>query len=255
MVRALSIALIDRALSIALINRSLSLEVRAKIIAQGWDDQETDSKALYDLVKRVVPRLTQEAIVDLVVEYAAIDRTTFTTMPAYYTRAQFLYKKLGELNAGVGENFHLDHLIVTLMEAYPERSLFWLSGLRNKTLDMKSLERDLEEISSSGETTAMFNKVTASKDTENNYYHPGCVETHCNHTGCASLFLVWEDEECSRRCIEWKLAEQEKKNSAIKAKKMKKKLAIRAKKEKETSGTATMPAVLQSGSGNPNTPS
>ncbi|KAK3373661.1 hypothetical protein B0T24DRAFT_666866 [Lasiosphaeria ovina] len=96
-------------------------------------------------------------------------------MPAYYTRVQFLYKKLGELNAGVSKSFHLYHLTVTLLKAYPERSLFWLRGLRNKTLDLKSLERDLEEISSSEETTAMFNKIVASKDTENNCYHPGCL--------------------------------------------------------------------------------
>ncbi|KAK0734545.1 hypothetical protein B0T26DRAFT_670832 [Lasiosphaeria miniovina] len=128
--------------------------------------QRIDPKVTYDLIKHVIPRLTQEAVIDSVIEFVKIDRPSFTTIQTFLTRLRFLYKKIDNLKAGVTEEFHLNLLITKLKKTYPDRHLFWLNGLKEKTLTWNKLNQELEEIAASEETSSRFAKLPSGSETK-----------------------------------------------------------------------------------------
>ncbi|KAK0713409.1 hypothetical protein B0T26DRAFT_650382, partial [Lasiosphaeria miniovina] len=142
----------NRAVIAAMINNSLSQTVHERLVARGWDPREQNPKVTYELIKEVIPRLSQEAVMDFVVEFVKIERPAFATMQAFLTRLRFLYKKITDSKAGVTEEFHVNLLVAKLKKTYPDRHLFWLNGLKEKTLTWQKLNQELEEIAATEET-------------------------------------------------------------------------------------------------------
>ncbi|KAK0706091.1 hypothetical protein B0T26DRAFT_875347 [Lasiosphaeria miniovina] len=135
----------------AMVNNSLSKAVHEKLVARNWNTREQNPKVTYDLIKEVIPRVTQEAVIDFVFELAMIERKSFTTMSAFLTRLRFLHTKITDLKAGVTEQFHLDLLIAKLKKSYPKRHLFWVNSLKEHTMTWNKLNQELEEIAASGQ--------------------------------------------------------------------------------------------------------
>ena len=77
---------------------SILSKVRQTLINHGWDPEEENPKIVYDLVVRAIPKISEEAIGDLVRELGRIDRATFSTIQNYQNRIQFLKRRLGELD-------------------------------------------------------------------------------------------------------------------------------------------------------------
>ncbi|KAK3360925.1 hypothetical protein B0T24DRAFT_539700 [Lasiosphaeria ovina] len=187
----------NRAIVVALINNSLSPRVHEKLIARNWDPRGTDPKVTYDLIKEVIPRITQEAVLGFIAEYVRLDRQSFTTMQAYLTRVRFLFNKINELKADISETFHINLLIINLKKSYPERHLFWLNGLKEKTLTSQKLNAELEEIATSEETTTRFAKLplarknsTGKGDNSNKKFNRDEKKT-CEKAGCGETIPAW----------------------------------------------------------------
>ncbi|KAK0733182.1 hypothetical protein B0T26DRAFT_797270 [Lasiosphaeria miniovina] len=154
----------ERAFVKAVILQTLTAAVQEKLEAQNWNPREKNPKVLYDLIRRVIPRLTQEATTDFVMEYMKIDRASFTSMQAFLTRLRFIYKKLAELNAPINDNFHVNAVIGKLKKTYPKRYVFWLAGLKLGSMTWTSLNSELEEISANEEATTNFTKLALSSN-------------------------------------------------------------------------------------------
>lgn len=87
-----------RRAAVGLIMTSTLSKVRQTLINHGWDPEEENPKIVYDLVVRAIPKISEEAIGDLVRELGRIDRATFSTIQNYQNRIQFLKRRLGELD-------------------------------------------------------------------------------------------------------------------------------------------------------------
>ncbi|KAK3358274.1 hypothetical protein B0T24DRAFT_540710 [Lasiosphaeria ovina] len=189
---------VNRAVISAMISNSLSPAVYERLIARGWDPREQNPKVIYDLIKKVLPRVTQEAVMDCVIEYSIIDRTTFGKMQDFLTRLRYLYKKIEELKAGVTEAYHTNLLVAKLKKTYPDRFLFWVNGLKEKTLTWEKLNQELEEIAASEEAAPKFSKVNKEaeakvkelKDTKGRRARKLCDK-------CSSQIMeTWEYKSC-----------------------------------------------------------
>lgn len=69
-----------------------SLEkVSAKLETAGWDKLKEDNpKVIYDLVKKVISKTTEDALSSLVVEFSHLDRAKFSSLEEFQKRAQWL---------------------------------------------------------------------------------------------------------------------------------------------------------------------
>ncbi|KAK3361458.1 hypothetical protein B0T24DRAFT_691213 [Lasiosphaeria ovina] len=118
-------------------------------------------------------------------------------MAVFLTRLRFLYTKVNDLKAQVGEFFHLNLVIANLKKSYPERHLFWLNGLKENTLTWQKLNAELEEIAASEETTTRFAKLPLARknsngkgDNSNKKFNKDEKKT-CEKAGCGETIPAW----------------------------------------------------------------
>jgi hypothetical protein len=76
---------------------SLSTEIRERLINGGVREDETDPKAFYDSIMRILPDASENAIQELMEEFCHMKRRNFTTFHKYLERLQFLRRRLKEL--------------------------------------------------------------------------------------------------------------------------------------------------------------
>ncbi|KAJ4341910.1 hypothetical protein N0V85_009855, partial [Neurospora sp. IMI 360204] len=68
---------------LAITNSMKSRNVQILLQNSGWNPADRDPKRLYDLIKRVVPKVSQESIGMVIKEYTSLNRASFDSMASF----------------------------------------------------------------------------------------------------------------------------------------------------------------------------
>jgi Pol polyprotein len=102
-------------------------KVAQKLEIAGWDRLTEDNpKVIYDLVKKVIPKTSEDAISQLAIEFARLDRTKFTNLEEFQKRAQWLKIRLAQLDIQLPDKFCIIVILHAIKSDYPE----WYSFLQ-----------------------------------------------------------------------------------------------------------------------------
>jgi hypothetical protein len=72
--------------------------VRDKLKNSGWNPVEhSDPKAIYDLVLRIIPSTSEEALSSLYLEFTSLNRSKYDSLSAFQTRVTYLKSRLEAL--------------------------------------------------------------------------------------------------------------------------------------------------------------
>jgi len=121
---------INKTRASVVIQNTLS-KVRQRLLNAGWDEDSCEPKYHWDMVLKVIPAVSQEAIGDLVVEFATINPERYKTLDDFLSRIQWLRRRLKELGAPCGETYSTWVVIMSLKK-YP-----WQPFLKEKVKDGK----------------------------------------------------------------------------------------------------------------------
>jgi len=106
-------------------------KVRQRLLNAGWDEESCEPKYHWDIVLKVIPAVSQDAIGELVVEFATINPERYKTLDDFLGRIQWLRRRLEELEALFGENAST-WIVIMVLKKYP-----WQLFLKEKIKDGK----------------------------------------------------------------------------------------------------------------------
>ena len=120
--------------------------VRDKLKNAGWNPlNDSDPKELYELVLRIVPSTSEEALSSLYLEFSSLNRNKYDSLSAFQTRVTCLKNRLEALNCLPPEKGNLIIVINALKTTYPDWHNFLMYDFENKELTWKKLMEDISK--------------------------------------------------------------------------------------------------------------
>ena len=120
--------------------------VRDKLKNAGWNPVEDDDpKALYDLILKVIPSTSEEALSSLYAEFTTIDRAKYESLTAFQTRVTYLKSRLESLNCLPPEKGNVITIINALKSTYPEWCNFLTYDFEKQQLSWKKLMEEMSK--------------------------------------------------------------------------------------------------------------
>ena len=120
--------------------------VRDKLKNSGWNPvEDADPKAIYELVLRVIPSTSEEALSSLYVEFCTLNRAKYDSLTAFQTRVTYLKSRLEALDCLPPEKGNLIVVINALKSTYPDWHNFLIYDFENKDLTWKKLMQDMSK--------------------------------------------------------------------------------------------------------------
>ncbi|KAK3355574.1 hypothetical protein B0H65DRAFT_564711 [Neurospora tetraspora] len=138
---------------LAITNSMKSRNVQILLQNSGWNPADRDPKRLYDLIKRVVPKVSQESIGMVIKEYTSLNRASFDSMASFLNRHFFLRKRWNDLKLTVSPQVEIWFLLNGLESSYPLHHRLWVNDLTNGHLTMSDLLDKLNTIATTEATT------------------------------------------------------------------------------------------------------
>ena len=78
--------------------------IQQKLLNYEWDPDEQNPRTVYDLILKVIPTLSEDAVGELMLELSRMERKNYDSMEKYQNCLQFLRRRLKELDCDVGDN-------------------------------------------------------------------------------------------------------------------------------------------------------
>lgn len=163
--------------------------VQQKLLNHGWDPDEQNPKIVYDLVLKAIPALSEDAVGELMLEWARIERKNYDSMEKYQNRLQFLRRRLKELDCDVGDNAAM-WLVLNGIREYDVRK-FLVRDLNNKTLTWEKLMLEISAEAAKETTRTAFIAVIKDKVEEEDGINPN---QHPFHEACGRYHFGGDDQ-------------------------------------------------------------
>ena len=180
--------------------------VRDKLKNSGWNPvEDTDPKAIYELVLRVIPSTSEEALSSLYVEFCTLNRAKYDSLTAFQTRVTYLKGRLEALDCLPPEKGNLIVVINALKSTYPDWHNFLMYDFENKDLTWKKLMQDMSKRANHelSEMSLVATKPRTSKTIDDNTNttansNPNSKRTRILCKDCN--FRHWSDNKWCEQC-------------------------------------------------------
>ncbi|KAK3946591.1 hypothetical protein QBC32DRAFT_389893 [Pseudoneurospora amorphoporcata] len=123
----------------------------------GWDQDSTDPKYLYDLIRKVIGKVSVQARADIVEEFSSIRRSSFDSMSSFLIRFDLLRKRLEDSKVPIDPLYECITLFNAVKRQYPYDARFWDRKLNEDSLTTAEL---LAELSVIGNTKTNSTNLT-----------------------------------------------------------------------------------------------
>ncbi|KAK3348032.1 hypothetical protein B0H65DRAFT_507989 [Neurospora tetraspora] len=149
---------INRAKAMKIIQATLKDDkVTTTLSINGWDQDSTDPKYLYDLIRKTVGKVTNEARADILEEYTTLRRGNFDSMASFLVHYDLLRKRVAECGLKIDDKVEVLNLYNMVKRQYTVDAKFWAAEMAKDKLTTLQL---LAHLSTLGNTEARMPNLT-----------------------------------------------------------------------------------------------
>ncbi|WPJ67123.1 hypothetical protein SMAC4_14120 [Sordaria macrospora] len=132
-------------------------KVTTTLSINGWDQDSTDPKYLYDLIRKTVGKVTNEARADILEEYTSLRRANFNSMASFLVCYDLLRNRVAECGLKINEKVEVLNLYNMVKRQYTVDAKFWAAEMAKDKLTTLQL---LSHLSILGNTEARMTNLT-----------------------------------------------------------------------------------------------
>src|SRR5580700_2974952 len=120
--------------------------IRNKLRNAGWNPlEEENPKTIYDLVLRVIPSTSEEAVMSLYLELSKIDRAKYDSLSSFQDRVTYLKGRLETLKCPISERGCVILVVGALKNTYPDWYNFLYYDFEKGDLTWTKLMEDISK--------------------------------------------------------------------------------------------------------------